>query len=228
MAKIFQILLLLSITITWIMPTFTVAQTRDVGAIGSVALSKDFGRSWDAKLEQELRFNHNLSTFDRSLTSIGVDYALIRNFLKAQVDYDFIYQRQNDYFEFRHRTSAALATSISCRSLDFELRTRGQAIWRDESRGDYKFNPRYVWRNKLECSYKIFGSPVKPFASGEVFLPLNSAHDFYMDGYRVTLGLKYRTSQHASLQFYLRYDQDVQQANPKSILYGGVGWNYKL
>lgn len=226
MSKVFPILLLVSIG--WITPIFSFAQTRDLGVIGSLALSKDFGRSWSTKVEQELRFNQNLSTFDRSLTSIGVDYSLIRKLLKVGVDYDFICQRQNEYFEIRHRSSVAFATSVSYSSFDFEFRTRAQATWRDETRGDYKFNPKYVWRNKLECSYTIFGSPIKPFLSGEIFCPLNSENGFYMDSYRATLGLKYRISLHTSLQFLLRYDQDVQQPNPKSILYAGVGWNYKL
>lgn len=225
MNKIFHILLLVSVT--WFVPAMLQAQTHDVGAIASMSLSKDFGLL-DAKLEQEFRVDHNLNLFDRSLTSLGLSYTIIPKLLKAQADYDFIYRREKEYFEFRHRSSAALEASVTYNSFEFEYRTRGQAVWRDESRGDYKFNPRYIWRNKLECNYKIFGSPARPYASAEVFTPINSTHGFYLDGYRFTVGLKYRVSKRTTMQFHLRYDQEVQQADPKSILYGGVGWNYKL
>ncbi len=226
MAKIFPILLLISIGL--ILPDFLFAQNSDHGGIGSLSLSTDLGRSWDAKLEQELRLNQNFRTLDRSLTSIGVDYTIIKKLLKASLDYNFIYQRQNEYYEIRHRSSVALASQLSIGSFDLELRTKGQATWRDESRGDYQFNPKYVWRNKLECAYSIFGSPFKPFLSGEIFCPLNSENGFYMDGYRVIIGGKYKLSKHTALEVFLRYDQDIQQTNPQNIMYGGIGWNYKL
>jgi len=226
MAKIFPILLLISIGL--VLPGFLFAQTSDMGGIGSLSLSTDLGRSWDAKLEQELRVNQNFRMLDRSLTSIGVDYTIIKKLLKASLDYNFIYQRQNEFYEIRHRSSAALAAQLSISSFDLELRTKGQATWRDESKGDYKFNPKYVWRNKLECAYSIFGSPLKPFLSAEIFCPLNSENGFYMDSYRVIAGAKYKFSKHISLEAFLRYDQDIQQPNPHNIVYGGIGWNYKL
>lgn len=214
--------------LVWAYPCFLTAQTSDAGAIGSLSLSKDLGRRIGATVEQEFRFNQNVSSFDRSMTTVGVDYTLIKKLLKAEVNYDFIYQRQDTYFELRHRGSASLSAQMKSNSFGFKLRTRAQSTWRDESRGDYKFNPKYVWRNKLECEYTIFGSPVKPFVSGEVFCPLNGGSGFFMDGYRAVVGAKYRLSSHTALEFMLRYDQEVQVANPKNILYGGVGWSYKL
>jgi hypothetical protein len=226
MSKLYQILIFVFIGCA--MPSSLFSQANDFGAIGSLAVSANFGRSWSGKVEQELRFNQNLSSFDRLLTSIGLNYSIIRKILKAEIDYDFIYQRQNEYFEFRHRASVALVGSVSYHSFDFELRTRGQAIYRDETRGDYKFNPKFVWRNKLECTRTIFGSPIKPYLSAEIFCPLNTAMGFCMDGFRVVLGAKYRLSEHVTILPFLRYDQDVQQPNPKSLLYGGFGWSYKL
>jgi len=207
---------------------FLMAQTKDFGSIGTVTISKDFGRYWGMKLEQEFRLNQNSTTFDRSLTSIGLDYALFRKRLKAGLDYDFIQQRNNQHFEIKHRSSFFLTTGLKLYSFDFEWRTKGQSTWRDETRGDYKFNPRYVWRNKLECGYTIFGSPVKPFISGEIFCPINGINGFFMDSYRSILGLNYRYSKHSSVELLLRFDQEIQQANAKSMVYGGVGWRYRL
>lgn len=226
MSKAIKILMFLAIGFN--ASAFVCAQSNDIGAIASISLLKDISEKWDAKLEQEFRFNNNLTLFDRSLTSIGLNYSIIRKLLAVELDYDFIQQRQNEYFELRQRSSVALSIQKKVNAFELELRTRGQAIWRDESRGDYKFNPKYVWRNKLECTYTIFGSPVKPFISAEMFCPLNTASGFYMDGVRATTGFKYRINQRTSMSFLVRYDQDIQQANPKSAFYGGVGWNYKL
>lgn len=205
-----------------------VAQTSDFGTIGSVAISKDFGRFWSAKAEQELRFNQNSTLYNRSMTTIGVDYTILRKVLKAGLDYDFMHLNRLEYFEFRHRVSTSLTAKLDLHSWGLEWRTKAQATLRDETRGDYNYNPKYVWRNQIELNYTIFGSPFKPYLSAEIFCPLQSKHGFYMDGFRGILGLKYRVSQRNSLDFRLRFDQDLQQANPQSMLYGVIGWNFRL
>lgn len=203
-------------------------QFNDIGAVGSVSVSKDVGKGIDVTLGQEFRINQNLTTFDRSLTSLGVDYKVYKKLLKVEANYDFIRQNQIEYFETRQRISTALSTQLKWLSIGIKIRTKGQMSWRDESRGDYKINPKYMWRNKLEFDYSIFGSPLKPYVSGEIFCPLNGADGFYLNEYRTVMGLKYRMSRRTTLDFMLRYDQEVQQANPKSALYGGIGWNYDL
>lgn len=205
-----------------------VAQTSDFGTIGSVAITKNLGRSWSAKAEQEVRFNQNSTLYNRSMTTIGVDYAILKKVLKAELDYDFIHLNRQEYFEFRHRIATSLSAKLDFQSWELQWRTKGQATLRDETRGDYNYNPKYVWRNQIEFNYTIFGSPLKPYVSAEIFCPLQSKHGFYLDGFRAILGLKYRLSQRNSLDFRLRFDQDLQQANPQSMLYGAVGWNFRL
>lgn len=204
------------------------SQRSDAGAIGSIRVSKDVGRNWDFQVEQELRFNQLLSVLDRSLTSLSVDYAIVPKLLKAGLSYDFIYQNKESEFEYRHRGSLLLNAEVKSGLFDFNVRTLIQSTWRDEQRGSYNFNPKYVWRNKIECTYNIFGSPLKPSFSTEIFSPINGAHGFYADAYRLKLGLKYRYSQRQSIDAFIRYDQEIQQANPESLLYLGVGWNYKF
>lgn len=206
------------------------AQTpvNDIGGIATVGVTTKLGRNLGAKLEQEVRFNNSFTAFDRALTSVALDYTLIKKTLKAQIDYDFIYQNQIQFYEIRHRASAAVAYSFALNSFEFELKTRGQSIWRDDARGNYKVNPKLVWRNKFECAYAIFGSPIKPFVSAEMFCPLNNPRGFFMDGYRLVAGAKYRISTHVSIAPFVRLDQEIQQKNPKRIFYGGFGWTYKL
>jgi len=214
--------------ITWFIPCNTHSQTNDIGGIGSISFSKEFSRSLDMSFEQELRLNKNFSSFDRTMSSLGLDYTLIRKLLKAELNYDLIYQNQVSYFEFRQRASAALAFQRKTHRFEFKLKTKGQMSWRDQDYGDFSYNPKYLWRNKLECAYDIFGSPIKPYISAEIFCPINGKKGFYMDSYRAVLGAKYKTSSRTSFNFMLRFDQEIQQSNPKTMLYGGIGWNYDL
>lgn len=206
----------------------SMAQTSDIGAIGKIAVSSKLGRFWNGKIEQELRMTDNFTSLDRSTTSLAVDYVLIRDLLKVKADYDLIYKKQINYYEMRQRVSLSLSTSYKINSFAFNFRTKGQSTYRDEERGEYKFNPKLVWRNRLECEYSIFGSRYKPFASVELSCPINSPHNLYLNSIRTVIGTKFRVSKHVYTQYYLRYDQEVQQANPNRIVYAGFGWTYKL
>lgn len=205
------------------------AQLSDVGTLGSVSLSKDLNRYMGVTVEQELRFDQLSTLLNRSATSIGADISLIRRFLRAQFDYDLLYRRNKDTnYEFRHRSSIGLLAQYKYNRLNFRLRSRMQATFRDENRGNYKFNPVYVWRNRFELRYDIFGSPLTPYLYGEMFCPVNSRYGFFMDGYRISFGTKYKVSKRSDIDFQLRFDQEIQQPDPEKILYCCVGWNYKF
>jgi len=205
------------------------AQFFDVGTLGSISLSKDLNRYMDATIEQELRFDQLSTSLNRSKTTIGADITLIRRFLRAELNYDFLCRSNKDKsYELRHRSSIGLLAQYKYSRLNYRLRSRIQATFRDENRGDYKFNPVYVWRNRLELRYAVFGSPLTPYLYGEIFCPVNNRNVFFMDGYRISFGTKYKVSQRSDVDFQLRYDQEIQQVNPRNILYCCVGWNYNL
>ncbi len=225
MTKISTLIFLL---LCLIVPAKVMSQTFDAGAITSVAVTKDFGRYSSLKAEEELRFDHNVTNFNRSKTTLGLNYSLYRDLLMAELDYNFIYLNDIDKNEIRHRYSFGLSTQTDIDRFNLGFKSRVQTTWRDENRGSYNFNPKYVWRNKVDLNYDIFGSPLKPSISCELFCPLNGANGFYLDGIRTTAGLKYRLTKHNSIEVQLMYDQEVQQANPRGIIYTCVGWTYKL
>lgn len=216
------------ITFLLLNQTFSFSQVSDAGAIGSISVTKDAGRNWDFKLEEELRFNQSFSVFNRSLTSVSAGYSILPKYLKAGISYDFIRQNKDLIYDFRHRGSFSLTGQLKSGMFDFHLRTLIQTTRKQEDQNNQSFNLKTTWRNKLECTYNIFGSPLKPSFSVETFCPTNDPGGCYIDSYRLKSTLRYRYSQHQSIDVFVRYDQEVQQKNPKSILYIGAGWNYKL
>lgn len=207
----------------------TYAQLDDAGGIGSVSVSKEFGKITELSLEQELRFYKGLSSLNRSSTSIGADFTIVRRLLKAEVDYVLMYRREDiGQYEYRHRLTAGFVVQQRYNRFIFKLRTRGQATLRNENRGDYKYNPKYVWRNRLQIDYNIRKSPFRPYVSAEIFCPINTNYGFFMDSYRLVAGTKYSLSKQSELDFQIRFDQEIQVANPQNILYGGIGWSYSF
>ena len=182
----------------------------------------------DLEVEQEFRFDNNMTSFRRSTTSLGFGYELVRDFLKINTGYDLICRDEENHYEMRHRVSVALNAQRKYLRTDFKIRTRLQSTYRDENRGDYKFNPKYVWRNRMEVQYNFFKLPLRPYASGEVLCPVNSRHGLFADEYRLTLGCKYRLTRKNTLDISLRYDHEIQQVAPENILYLNLGWKYKI
>ena len=212
-----------------LIPFVAVAQLQQTGGIASFSLSKEFGKRFEISAEQELRLDRNFTSINRSSTSVGAEYVVVKGLLRVQAAYDLHYRRNNDeYYEFRHRASAGLVLQQDAGRFSFRWRTRGQLTYRDENQGDYSYNPKYVWRNRLQCNYDIPRSAFRPYVSVEVFCPINSKNGFFMDSYRLIAGTRYRVSRQHSLDFQLRFDQDIQQKNPVNILYLGVGWSYAL
>lgn len=206
------------------------AQLHDAGGIGCIGVSKNIGNFTKLGLEQELRFDRGLSSLQRSATSLSADFTIVRRLLKAEIDYSLHYRRENEkQYEYRHRFSAGFVVQQRYARFIFKLRTRGQATLRNENRGDYKYNPKYVWRNRLQIEYNIRKSPFRPYVSAEIFCPINSDYGFFMDAYRIVAGTTYSLSKRSELDFQIRYDQDIQVASSSpNILYGGVGWSYSF
>ena len=149
-------------------------QETNAGAVLSAELEKDLTRFFSVSMEEEVRLVNNTTGFDRSVTSLGVDYALFDRKLKAGVYYALIYLYNNDHlFEPRHRYYFNLSYKETVDAFTFSWRGRFQGTYRDENRGEYKINPKYVLKNRLQVEYAIFGKPWKPFASCELSNELN-------------------------------------------------------
>ena len=204
------------------------AQIGDFGAIGEVKFSKELSRVVEISVGQELRFNQFATSLSRSATSLESDITIIDKVLRANFEYKLLFNRENGIYETRHRTSAGLLMLYNYNQFKFRLKTRLQSTYRDVETGEFKFNPRYVWRNNLELRYDIFGSRFTPFAYAESFCRLNSINGFYLNSFRLGAGTKYRLSQFNTLNLELRFDQDIQVPNPDNIVNLNVGWSHKL
>ena len=65
-----------------LVPVATFAQserTTDFGGIASAEAEIGLAGPWGMSVEEELRFDHNFTQFDRWLNSVGVDYTGLHN-----------------------------------------------------------------------------------------------------------------------------------------------------
>lgn len=221
MKKIVSVFVLLCLVAT------VTAQTYDFGGLVSADCELNISKHWSFDAGTELRFNQNLSKYDRWKLEVGADYSFWKKRIKLGINYDFLnYQDDEGIFDNRHRLSGA--STFAYKLGDFRLSDRSivQATFRDETRGDYKFNPKTYYRNRLELTWNIPHKPVKLYASEELFCRLYYPEHNIIDELRTIFGVEYSINKHNSLTFFLRSDNEVQVSNPENTLYLGVTYNF--
>jgi hypothetical protein len=203
-------------------------QKTNVGAILSVESDKELSRFFSLSVEEEVRLIDNSIGFDRSVTAVGIDYALFNKKLKMGVYYAFIYLYNDKHlFESRHRYYFNLSYKETINAFTLSWRGRVQGTYRDENHGEYKINPKYVMKNRIQVEYSIWGSPWKPFASCELSNELNNPPGNELTRIRYQGGTAWRLNRTDYLDFFVRYDQYLDKRDPP-VFSIGVGYKVKL
>lgn len=201
----------------------------DVGASFSLAGEKDLNRFLALAIDEEIRFTNNNIGFDRSITSFGLDYSFLDKKLKTGIYYAFIYLYNNDYlYEARHRYYLNLSYKETFEPYVLSWRGRLQCTYRDENRGEYKINPKYVMKNKFEAAYLIWGSPWKPYISCDLSTSLNDpvmGHELLRIRYEG--GASWRIDRTTYMEFFVRLDEYLSGNDPH-ILSLGVAYKAKF
>ncbi|MDR1814826.1 MAG: DUF2490 domain-containing protein [Tannerella sp.] len=198
------------------------------GAVMSLNVEKDLPlRNMSVNFEEELRLITAPNVYDRTVSSLGIDYALLDRKIKIGAYYAFIYLYNNDFlYEARHRFYFNLSYRQNVEQFTFSWRVRLQETLRDENRGSYRVNPRYVMKNRLEAEYAVWGKPWKPFLSCDFSTNLNDDETRYdLVRLRFQAGANWRINRTTSMDFYLRWDEYLKDDDPRVI---SIGAAYKM
>ena len=195
-----------------------------VSAEAEVALGGPFGMS----VEEELRFDHNYTQFDRWLNSIGVDYTCLHNRMNIGLTADYI-RRHNDrgYYENRGRLGLHVTYTEEFRRFKFQVRSKAMATFFDERTGEHRINPRLYWRNRIKVTYQPLNSRFKYALSAELFWLTNDPKKGGIDNLRTVLSVDYRLSRHYYLSAFARMDNDLQVKKPVDRFYIGLTFKAK-
>ena len=221
MSKYLSVILLLFISLS----IFGQERETDFGAAFSVQLNKDILRYWGISFENEARLKSNYTELERLTSGIGIDYKIVKG-LKAGVSYNFLYLYNSSFrYECRHRYSAHLSYKYDLsRKWTLSWRTRFQSTYRDEDRGEYRINPKYVLRNRLKAEYNILGTPFKTYLSAEAANLLNDPLGNEIYKLRFEGGTSWRLDRTNTLEFFLRVDESLVWPDPRMISIG-IGYN---
>ena len=198
----------------------------DIGLNLSYDADKQLIENLNLSAGAEVRFKTNGVGFERTTATAGLDYAFWKKRVKVGAFYEFIYRYNNNYFfDPRHRYYFNLSLRETFGRFTLLWRGRAQGTYRQENRGQYKINPKYVLRNKFEVEYSIWGKPWKPYVSAELFTELNNPMGNDLTRVRTESGAEYRINRTNYLTLYLRWDEYLVNNTPRVISLGAA---YKM
>ncbi|MBP5318974.1 MAG: DUF2490 domain-containing protein [Paludibacteraceae bacterium] len=161
------------------------SSVSQVGLRTGVSLQYSPVRHLQLDLAEEVRVRNNFMTFDASYTAFEISYKVHPNIrFGAGYEFQLLYKdgkKSTDYVNFwqmRHRALANVTGSYKYMRWNFSLREQYQATFRTDldAIGQLeKANPKMVLRSRFKVTYSFFSKPVKPFASVEMYNPLNQS-----------------------------------------------------
>lgn len=130
--------------------------------------------------EEQIRFNDNFSHFQRSYTTVGLDYRILP-WLKAGVSGSYILNNSTDKgWTNRFRGAFWLTESVKLDRWKLSLREKLQATYYADSINIYQ-NPktRWVLKTRVKAEYDIPRSKYTPYFSAELRNTLNAVNPAY-------------------------------------------------
>ena len=203
-------------------------RTTDFGGIASAEAEIGLGGPWGMSVEEELRFDHNFTQFDRWLNSVGVDYTCLHNRMNIGLTGDYI-RRHNDrgYYENRGRLGLQVTYTEEYRRFKFQLRSKAIGTFFDERTGEHRVNPRIYWRNRFKVTYQRPNSRFRYALSTELFWLLNDPKNGGVDNLRTVLSVDYRLTRRHYLSAFARMDNDLWVKEPVDRFYIGLTFKAK-
>lgn len=203
-------------------------RTTDFGAIVSAKYDADLTRKLAIEVEEELRFDHYCTEFDRWLNSVTIEYPFLHNRMHVGLTGGVI-RRYNDkhYYENRARIGIDVTYAETWRRYKFTFRSRLMSTFRDESVGDYRVNPKMYWRNRFQVAYQMPNSRFKYEFSTELHWLINDPKASVIDNIRTVFTVDYRLSRREHLGIFVRMDNDIQVKEPVDRFYLGITYHYK-
>lgn len=204
------------------------AQTFTTGGVVGAEYELKILKGWHLSFDGDVRFDYHFTHYNRACIGVGTDYTFWKKRMKVGVSYHFLnyHDREDQVFDNRHRIKGFVSIAPKFGNWKVGWRVMAQATFRDELRGDYKFNPKTYLRNKFSLSYSVPQTRLKLHLSEEFWWRLYKPGDNIIDQLRSIVGVEYSVDKRNTLDFYLRSDNEIQVKNPENILYLGVAYKF--
>ena len=181
----------------------------------SIGVDVTLASRFNLELEQQLRFKDEFSTFKNTFTEASLAYQFSRNF-SASSNYRFL--RYPNEGRRRASLSGQYKLYLDRFSLGYRLKAQRETE-PGESQEDWV-------RNRLALTYPIT-SGLSSYIELEAFHQVDSGEYDYRK-YRLTWGFKKRLTKIHSLKGFIRFQEEVDIADPSRLLIWGARYQISL
>jgi hypothetical protein len=184
----------------------------DAKARMSIGLEKKISKKLSLRLQQQDRWDKNLSRYYRGSLDVGISYKITPN-IKLEADYVYIQRRKKtDRFTARHWTSVDVVFKKEVRRFSFLYRNMLQARFKEPGTAKDSYIARWYDRNKLTVKYQL-SKRFEMFVAEEIYIPLNSPLVKGPERSRSIIGTDIKTFRHQELELYFMYQLQLQKDN---------------
>ncbi len=200
------------------------AQVKDAGLWTSFSIEKKISQAASLAINEEFRFNENVSEVGTFFTDIGVTYKL-NNDLRVSGSYRFINKKRlDDSFSKRHRYYFDLSYKRKINKTTSAIRVRFQSQYADVFSSDDGAVPEWYLRPKISLRCNMKGK-CTPYVSSELFYHF-AVQEF--DNVRYTFGMERKLSGKLDLDLFFLHQRAFNVENPAYDYIWGIGLNYSL
>ena len=206
----------------------------DVELWTGVSLKYDLHKRLSFKLEEQLRLKDNLTTFSQLLTEGTLTYDPGKvDFLKPLelsvgsryvVDNDTEGKQQGIEYFFRYNVDVDYKFDFGRFSVDYRFRFQSRnQLGVAALEGDLPVND---IRHRIGFHYKIRDWKLDPKLQVELFNRNNDQTTYNVSRFRVRLGSDYSFVKRQDVDFFIMYEQDLNEAIPERVY--GLGLSYEF
>jgi hypothetical protein len=172
-------------------------------------LEKKLSDKWSAHLNQQDRWNENITQFNFAYADVGFTYKITKN-VKILADYVFTQKRRlDDSYGSIHQYYVAMTFKKDIRRWRFMYRQMIQFQFNNPYTAYYALTPFYYDRNKFIVKYEL-NKRFTFYAAEELYVPLNSPQIKGIDRNRSFFGLFYTIFRNQQLELYFMHQNRIQ------------------
>jgi hypothetical protein len=199
--------------------------TKDAGLWTSITADYNFSMELSAQLNQEFRFNENISELGSYFTEVGVMYKFLDRKLRTSFNYRFANKRRlDDSYSKRHRYNIDIAYREKAGPLALTFRTRFQSQYRNVLSSDDGRIPTNYWRNRIGLKMDL-DKKYRPYFGAELFTDIAERVN---DNIRFTFGVDYELNKIHNLSFFWMHQREFNVRRPVYDYVFGIGYSINV
>jgi hypothetical protein len=215
--------------VIWTLPISKIgnAQITDFRLRAGLNVQKDFTKKLSASIENEYRFNNNLTTY-QALIEPSVSYDIIKSISIGAEWRIMLDQDLKRYISYKQRGALFLRLKKSLGDFDVKYRTAIQFGFDDLANNTSNNRKKIINRNSFSIDYNLFGTKFVPFAGYEFFYHVNNPNGGIINQSRLKLGTSYRISKTSEISAYYIFENEFNIAYPVDAHIVGFAYGYKF